>query len=272
MGPELPAGIAWALGATGKWSIWALGLGERRSGRRAQSLLRNRLQQDGRQFVGHFELHESSAGQGVHRPTRIVLQLVVEPGEARGIRGQDIHLLFDATNAARQLYRLGQGGERVRRALPLPKRDHLGTFEADARRGYRRYQPVLARHGGKTQVGRQQAQQGLSVLRHEGVEIDERGNLLRHAVGYATDHHAAIGIADENDIGQILLVDNADHVLNMRVEIDLTVEEVLALADTGQRRSVYFMPRLAQPWRQLPPNHAPSPGAMHQDERRHSFL
>jgi hypothetical protein len=36
-----------------------------------------------------------SAGQGVHRPTRIVLQLVVELGEARGIGGQDVHLLFD---------------------------------------------------------------------------------------------------------------------------------------------------------------------------------
>src|SRR2546430_10742991 len=51
---------------SGKWSIWALGLGERRSGRRAQSLLRNRLQQDGRQFVGHFELHESSARSEEH--------------------------------------------------------------------------------------------------------------------------------------------------------------------------------------------------------------
>src|SRR5882724_1454335 len=74
------------------------------------------------------------------------------------------------------------------------------------------------------------------------------------------------------DIGQIRVVDNADHVLNMRVEIDLTAEEVLARADTGQGRSVAFMPRLAQPWRQFPPNHAAGPAAMHQDERRHSFL
>ena len=63
--------------------------------------LRYRLQQDGRQFVGHFKLHESSAGQGVHRPTRIVLHFVVELGEARGLRAQDKHLLFDTTTAAR---------------------------------------------------------------------------------------------------------------------------------------------------------------------------
>src|SRR6516225_6570539 len=77
---------------------------------------------------------------------------------------------------------------------------------------------------------------------------------------------------DQDDIRQIRVVDNADRVLNMGVEIDLTAEEVLARADTGQRRSVYFMPRLAQPWHQLPPNHAAGPAAMHQDERRHNFL
>ena len=135
-----------------------------------------------------FQLHESSAGQGVHRPTRIVLHLVVELGEARGIRAQDIHLLSDTTNAARQLYLLGEGGERVRPALSLPKRDHLGTFEAERSRGYRRYQPVRARDGAKTDAGRQQAKTGLSVLRHKGVEIDERGNFLRRAVGDAGDY------------------------------------------------------------------------------------
>ena len=81
-----------------------------------------------------------------------------------------------------------------------------------------------------------------------------------------------LGMADQNDIGQIRVVDNADHILNMRVEIDLTAEEVLACADTGQGRSLHFMPRLAQPRRQLSPNHAAGPAAMHQDERRHSFL
>ena len=70
-------------------------------------------------------------------------------------------------------------------------------------------------------------------------------------------------MANENDIGQIRIIDNADHVLNMRVEVNLTIEEVLACADTGQRRSIYVMPRLAQSWRQLSPNHAASPAAMH---------
>src|SRR5262249_28683658 len=121
-------------------------------------LLRSRFQQDGSQFVRHFELDEMTAGQGVRRPSRIVLQLVVELGEARGIRGEDIHLLSDTTNAARQLHRLGQGGDRMRRALTLPKCDHLGAFEAEASWRYRRYQPVLAGHGDKTPVGRQDAE------------------------------------------------------------------------------------------------------------------
>ena len=98
-----------------------LGVGRLQNGQFWTSLdrtpLRNRLQKDGRQFIRHFELDEMSAGQGVHRPTRIVLQLVIELAEERGISGQDIHLLFDTTNAARQLHRLGEGGERVRRTL-----------------------------------------------------------------------------------------------------------------------------------------------------------
>jgi len=121
-------------------------------------------------------------------------------------------------------------------------------------------------------AGRQQAETGLSVLRQEGVEIDERGNFLRHPVGDAGDHHAAIGIPKQNDIRQIRVVDNAGHILDMRVEIDLTAEEVPACADTGQGRSVYVMPRLAQPRRQFPPDHTAGPAAMYQDERRHSFL
>src|SRR6516162_8996302 len=117
-----------------------------------------------------------TARQGVHRPTRIVLQLVVELGEARRIGGQDVNLLFDTAKATRQLQRLGEGGERVRPAFTLPKRDHLAGFEAEPGGRYRRYQPVLARQGDKMAVGRQYAEQGLSVLRHKGVEIDERGN------------------------------------------------------------------------------------------------
>ena len=189
-----------------------------------------------------------------------------------GIRGQDIHLVFDTTNAARQLHRLGEGDERLRRAFTLPKRNHLRTFEAEASRRYRRYQPVFARHDGQMPIRRQQAEQGLSVLWHEGVEIDKRGDSLRHAVGDAADHHAAVGMTDQNDIGQILVLDDADHVLNMRLEADLTAKEMLALAYTGQRWRINFMPRLAQPWRQLPPDHGPSPATMHQHERRHSFL
>src|SRR5580704_12641046 len=73
-------------------------------------------------------------------------------------------------------------------------------LEAKPSRGYRRYQPVLARHSGPPPVRWQQALTGLSVLWHEGVEIDERGNFLRYAVGDAADHHAAIGMADKNDI------------------------------------------------------------------------
>src|SRR5947207_15495038 len=51
--------------------------------------------------VSYFELDEMSTRQAVHRPSRIVLQLVIEPGEVRGIiGGQDVHLPFYTTDAA----------------------------------------------------------------------------------------------------------------------------------------------------------------------------
>src|SRR4029077_18551449 len=98
------------------------------------------------------------------------------------------------------------------------------------------------------------------------------GDFVWHSVGDAADHHAAIGMADQNDIRQILFIDNADYVLNMRVEIDRTAEEVLALADSCQSWGKNFVSHLAQSGRQLSPHHAPGPAAMHQDERRHNFL
>ena len=56
------------------------------------------------------------SSSGISSCMKVVQGKVCTVGEARGIRGQDIHLLFDATNAARQLYRLGEGGEWVRRS------------------------------------------------------------------------------------------------------------------------------------------------------------
>src|SRR4051794_25671942 len=114
-----------------------------------------------------------SARQGVHRPAWNILQLVVEPGEARRLRGQDVHLPCDATNVAGQPNGLGEGGERVRSTFALPERDHVGMFKAELSRRSWRCQPILTRHRGWTPIGRQYAEIGLSVLRHEGVEVDQ---------------------------------------------------------------------------------------------------
>src|SRR5665213_2762091 len=45
---------------------------------------------------------------------------------------------------------------------------------------------------------------------HEGVEIDQRLDAVRHAVGDAGDDHAAIGMADQDDVVQLLRFDAAD--------------------------------------------------------------
>src|ERR1700745_591177 len=83
-------------------------------------------------------------------------------------------------------------------------------------------------------------------------------------------------MAHQDDIGQIRVLDYADDVLDMRAEMSvaeiyLAGCERLARADAGQRRSIDFMSRLAQPWRQLPPDHIAGPSAMNQDECSHNY-
>src|SRR6516162_6226136 len=70
--------------------------------------------------------------------------------------------------------------------------DRRPTGGLRARR-YRRGPPEVA-------DDRQRQRHRTHLALHLGIEIDERGNFLRHAVGDAGDHHAAIGIADKNDI------------------------------------------------------------------------
>ncbi len=76
-------------------------------------------------------------------------------------------------------------------------------------------------------------------------------------------------MADQDEVGQILIVDDAEHILDMGAEIDVAVEQMLALAQPGQRRRVDFVPRLTQRPRHWPPQEAAAPGAVNQNECRH---
>src|SRR3990172_3806448 len=61
----------------------------------------------------------------------------------------------------------------------------------------------------------------LPVARQEGVQVDEVGDALRHAVRRARDDHAAVAVADEDEVAQVLVLDDVDHVLDVSAEVRL---------------------------------------------------
>jgi len=72
----------------------------------------------------------------------------------------------------------------------------------------------------RAHFGAQQIDERLPGLRHESVQIDERRDALGHPVGDAGDHHAAVAVPDEYQLVQSLGADGAEHVGNVRGEID----------------------------------------------------
>src|SRR5262249_7486480 len=81
----------------------------------------------------------------------------------------------------------------------------------------------------------------LAILWHEGVEIDEMLDLVPRAVGTSRRDHAAVGMADENDIAQILELKRCQNILNMGFKIDVTMREMGAFAEASVCRSKHFV-------------------------------
>src|SRR5258708_19007210 len=74
----------------------------------------------------------------------------------------------------------------------------------------------------------------LAVRGHEAIENDERADPLGHLVGDTRDDHAAIGVADEYDAGEILGADKPANILDMGREIHRLVAEMRTLAKARQ--------------------------------------
>ena len=97
--------------------------------------LRTGLQEQIRQLVWHVYLNQVRAGQGVHRPARVVLEFLIElrEGSRRWYVGVDIGFLFNTIAATGELDRLSEAGRRVRRSACIDERRQL--------QGWRRTQP-----------------------------------------------------------------------------------------------------------------------------------
>ncbi len=86
------------------------------------------------------------------------------------------------------------------------------------------------------QVWRYESERSVAVLRDQRIEVDDLLNAFRHAVGHPGHHHAAIGMADQGDVAELLCCDEASDVQDVRVQGDLLRQEVGTLAEASQGR------------------------------------
>ena len=85
-----------------------------------------------------------------------------------------------------------------------------------------------------------QVEQALAVLRREGVDIHHACNAPACLVGDAGRHHAAVGVAEQGDVLQVLAIEHRGHVVDVRGEVDFVVGEMgpLAQARVGRREEL----------------------------------
>ena len=103
----------------------------------------------------------------------------------------------------------------------------------------------------------------LTIARHGGVQIDEVSNAVVRLLSDSRDHRPAIAVADQRDIVQVVVVQKADDVSDMRVQPDVGAKQMRSLAKTGQRRRYHRMTAGVKRRRDIAPAPATKPRAGH---------
>ena len=196
--------------------------------------------------------------------------------DARAPAGRvDIDISADLLPLVFQANRLLEGPERMVDAAAIDPRPVFGIDGERLGRSRRHPKAHGARSGALLETGRrfggQEIEDGLSVVRHQGVEIDQRAKPFGRLVGHTGDHHAAIAVAAQDDVGQFLTAKNAKSILDMRIEVGCLVKKVRPFSKAGQRRREHVMTGLAQARCDPRPAPAPLPGAVNQNECCHDF-
>src|SRR2546427_763129 len=82
----------------------------------------------------------------------------------------------------------------------------------------------------------------LCVRREKSVDEDNRCDRRQHLLGDARDDATRIGMADQDDVLQVLEFDHVHDVGDVRVQIDAGGEKMNALAQACERRRVDLVP------------------------------
>src|SRR5262249_17137060 len=91
---------------------------------------------------------------------------------------------------------------------------------------------------------------------------DEMLDLVPRAVCNSRGNHAAVGMANENDIAQILKLKHPQYILNMGFKIYVTMREMRAFAEASVCRGKHFVSPHGHERPQLFPCPASLPTAM----------
>ena len=75
----------------------------------------------------------------------------------------------------------------------------------------------------------------MSMLRNEGVNVDQIGDLFPHVLGHSGDNHPGIAVADERNAGQLLAPHKRDDILNVSVQSHCFGEVAAVVLQAGQR-------------------------------------
>ena len=111
--------------------------------------------------------------------------------------------------------------------------------------------------------------QRLAVIGHEGVPVDQPADAVGRLVGDPGDHHAAIGMAHQDDVREIVVGEMVDDRPDRVGEPDrLGVARPVA----GERRAVHLVTRRADRRGGGLQQVAGMPGAVDENECGHGFL
>src|SRR3954469_22922666 len=129
---------------------------------------------------------------------------------------------------------------------------------ANVLRRDRRGEPVARVRRPEAFEGRAFRPCAAAVARRESVEVDDALQPLRYAVGRDGDRHAAVRMADEEDVGEV--ADRGDDLLPVILDRRFRVAQL-------EVWRTYLVPCLAQRRRDGIPAPAAAAGAVDEDER-----
>lgn len=120
----------------------------------------------------------------------------------------------------------------------------------------------------QVQLARDDIIQAFAVLGEEGVQIHYGSNdALGHELRSHRDRHATIGVADEQNVLETLVLDDIGDIEPVHGKIDGRARQVRALAKAGERRREHKVTAIDQQVRDVAPAPTADPCAVNDDNR-----